>query len=124
MILATITFISHSCSFSPLRPTGFFNDTLSPDGVDRTIVSNVARDNGFEASRSDWFEICRLDRFTASAIGFIGLFVDTSGSMTLNTVRASYNFFLSRVADSNNTVANVFNGQERFITPFLTTLVP
>jgi hypothetical protein len=44
--------------------------------------------------------------------------------MTLSTVRASYDDFLDDLAAANLTIAQVFNGQERWITPFLTTLAP
>ena len=122
LLLYFLTLQNFSESF--LRPTGFANDTLSPDGIDRTIATTVNRDGGNVDLASDWFTLCDIGRFSASTIGFIGLFVDTSGSMRLSTVQASYDAFLADVADANLEIAQVFNGQERFVTPFLTDLAP
>ena len=117
--------VSHTRRFSSsYRPNGFDADTLSPDGIDRTIAATVNRDNGNVASVSDWFTICELDTLSPSSIRFVGLFIDTSGSMTLNTVLASRNEFLADVAAAGLEIAQVFNGSERWIDPFLTTLVP
>jgi hypothetical protein len=99
-------------------PTGFDTDTLSPDGINRTIAKTVSRDNGNVASASDWFTLCE------SSIGFVGLFIDTSGSMTLSTVTASYNKFVADLEREALAYAQVFNRAEDFIVPFLTTLVP
>jgi hypothetical protein len=54
----------------------------------------VARDGGNVANRSNWFSICGLNGLPAGTV--VSLAVDTSGSMTLNTVRASYDWFISQ----------------------------
>ena len=105
-------------------PEGFYNDTLSPDGIDRTIAKVVNRDGGNPDLVSDWFDACELGRLSPASVGFIGLFIDTSGSMTLSTVLASRDQFLLDVEAANLAIAQVFNGAERWIDPFLTTLVP
>ena len=105
-------------------PEGFYNDTLSPDGIDRTIAKVVNRDGGNPDLVSDWFDACELGRLSPASVGFIGLFIDTSGSMRLSTVLASRDQFLLDVEAANLAIAQVFNGAERWIDPFLTTLVP
>jgi hypothetical protein len=106
-------------------PTGFLNDTVgNVDGVDRTIYEWVNRDGGDTDLVSDWFNLCGLSRFTPASIEFIGLFVDTSGSMALDTVRASYDKFLVDLANAGLAFVPVFNGFERWVDPFLTELVP
>ena len=75
---------------------------------------------------SDWFDICKLSQYTSSTstIGFVGLFIDTSGSMTLNTVLASYNKFREDVAAAGLSIATVQNSAENWVAPFQTTLAP
>jgi hypothetical protein len=106
-------------------PVGFFNDTLSPDGVDRTIALVVNRDGGNTTLTSEWLTLCELDKLSNNSIDFVGLFVDTSGSMTLSTVQASYDKFVnvdSKAAGLN--IVSVFNGNENWIYPFRSELVP
>ncbi|KAL7577367.1 hypothetical protein ACA910_002098 [Epithemia clementina (nom. ined.)] len=105
-------------------PDGFFNDTYNNlDGIDRTIVRSVERDDGGVLS-SDWFDICQLDLISPNSVPFIGLFIDTSGSMNLNTVRTSRDLFLENVAAAGFNISEVFNGAEQWLDPFLTTLIP
>lgn len=54
----------------------------------------VNRDGGSIASRSDWFAICQLDQLPEGSV--VSVAIDTSGSMTLDTVRASYDYFIQR----------------------------
>ncbi|KAG7373026.1 Dictyostelium Slime mold-like repeat protein [Nitzschia inconspicua] len=105
-------------------PPAFETDTLSPDGIDRTIVSLVNRDDGDAGLVSDWFNICGLGVYSSSSISFIGLFIDESGSMTLDTVRASYNKFISDLTNAGFTFQEVNNDFEEWVDPFLTTLAP
>lgn len=114
------------CAYSRLHsPDGFDDDTVNnPDGFDRTLAVRVNRDNGNVAAASDWFSTCQLDRLSPSSVPFVGLFIDTSGSMNLGTVRASYDRFLTALSSANLTYAQVFNGAEQWVTPFITTLVP
>ena len=96
----------------------------NPDGIDRTLAMTVSRDGGNVQLASDWFSACQLDRFSPSSVPFVGLFIDTSGSMTLGTVQASYEKFLQDLEDAGLTYAQVFNGAEQWVTPFITTLAP
>lgn len=76
----------------------------------------VKRDSGYLHAREDWYAICNLDRLPSGSP--VVLFVDTSGSMTLNTVRASYDFFVSRCAARGISVIPVYNDNEDYIAPF------
>lgn len=102
-------------------PPAFVNDT-------RTTFADVSRDDLGDQSiipgPSDWFTICGFGVYMGSDVEFIGKFLDTSGSMTRFTVADSENLFLEKVSNSNLVIREVFNGQEDWITPFLTTLVP
>ena len=94
------------------------------DDFRTSVALTVNRDGGNAELASDWFNACQLSDLSPSSIQFVGLFIDTSGSMTLNTVRASYDKFLVDLAAAGLTFAQVFNNQERWIDPFLTTLAP
>lgn len=76
----------------------------------------VARDEGNVSLRSDWYDLCGLDALPMHSS--IALFVDNSGSMTTNTVRASYNYFMQRLQERSISVVVVENGDEDYITPF------
>lgn len=76
----------------------------------------VRRDSGLVHAREDWYSICGLDRLPNDSS--VVLFVDQSGSMTLDTVRASYDLFLARCAARGIQVLPVFNANEDYITPF------
>ena len=106
-------------------PNGFADDTVNnPDGFDRTLASTVNRDNGDVGLISDWFSLCQLDLLSPNSVPFVGLFIDTSGSMRLSTVQASYNQFLVDLNAANLTFAQVFNPSEQWVDPFITTLAP
>ena len=76
----------------------------------------VTRDNGNVSNRSDWFVICGLDQAEEGSV--VSLAVDTSGSMTLSTVRASYDLFISKVNAAGFTlVVNTTFPSERWIDP-------
>lgn len=77
----------------------------------------VNRDNGDTSKRSDWFSIIGMDRLPEGAE--VALFVDKSGSMTLNTVRASYDLFVSKCSNKNLRLVTTFNGSENWIAPFI-----
>ena len=108
-----------------IRPNGFEEDTVNnPDGIDRTIVTTVNRDGGNVNAVSDWFNACRLGEISTASLRFIGLFIDTSGSMTLSTVQASYNKFVEDLNNTGLVFDEVFNGREEWIDPFLVDLAP
>ena len=78
----------------------------------------VNRDEGNENNTTDWFSLCKVDELPDGST--ISLFIDTSGSMTLNTVRASYDLFIAKCNEKNITIASVVeNNNEDWITPFL-----
>ena len=74
-----------------LRPSSYINDSL-------THTVTVARDGGNVSNRSDWFAICNLE--TQPPGSYVAVWLDVSGSMTLSTVRASYDYFFERCADA------------------------
>ena len=80
----------------------------------------VNRDGGNAADATDWYKICKIDDLPEGSS--IALFIDTSGSMTLQTVRASYDAFIAKLNAKNITVTTVTNNQEDWITPFLVNL--
>ena len=65
-----------------------------------------------------------MDKFKGTGISYIGKFLDVSGSMKHKTVAPSDDWFNKRVAEAGLEIREVYNGDEDWITPFLTTLVP
>lgn len=87
-------------------PVEFNSDALATYSV-------VNRDNGSVFSASDWFSICGLSTYPANTL--VSLFIDTSGSMDLDTVRASYNKFLDDCSNNDIVIAgNSQNQSERW----------
>ena len=80
----------------------------------------VNRDNGAVVNATDWYKICKIDDLPEGSS--IALFIDTSGSMTLQTVRASYDAFVAKLNEKNITITTVTNNSEDWITPFLVDL--
>lgn len=80
----------------------------------------VNRDGGTTADATDWYKICNLDDLPEGSS--IALFIDTSGSMTLQTVRASYDLLVEKLNAKGITITTVTNNQEDWITPFLVDL--
>lgn len=80
----------------------------------------VNRDNGNTDLASDWYTICGLENIPEGSK--IALFIDNSGSMTTATIQASYNLLVSKLAAKNISIITVTNGNEDWITPFLTDL--
>jgi len=50
------------------------------------------------------------------------LFIDTSGSMTMSTIQASYDLLVSKLNARAITIISVTDSGEDWITPFLTDL--
>ena len=50
------------------------------------------------------------------------MFIDTSGSMTMSTIQASYNAFVEKLNARGITIITVTNSNEDWVTPFLTDL--
>ena len=69
---------------------------------------------------TDWYDICNIDTLPEGSS--IALFIDTSGSMTMATVQASYDAFVAKLNAKNITITTVTNSNEDWITPFLVDL--
>jgi len=81
---------------------------------------NVNRDNGISANASDWYTICGMDNLPDGSK--VALFIDTSGSMTMSTIQASYDLLVSKLNARAITIISVTDSGEDWITPFLTDL--
>ena len=77
----------------------------------------VSRDNGATNNLTDWFALCKLDSVVPGTI--VGLFIDRSGSMTQQTVSASYNLFYAKCAENGIKIVEVTNQSEDWILPFI-----
>ena len=82
---------------------------------DGRLLQGVNRDGGVVVDRSDWFGIVGLQTGVDTRIG---LFVDVSGSMTLDTVQASYNKFLSDCSTAGIDINPQTNSAEDWLEPF------
>jgi len=80
----------------------------------------VTRDGGNTENATDYYELCNIDSLPENSK--IALFIDNSGSMTTDTIRASYDLLVSKLNEKNITIITVENGEEDWITPFLTEL--
>ena len=83
----------------------------------------VNRDNGNVGSRSDWFTICNFQNLPYGTI--VSIWIDISGSMTLSTVQASYDYFLQRCAAAGiEIVLSLSASGERYIEGHIQYLPP
>lgn len=83
----------------------------------------VNRDNGNAGSRSDWFNICNFQNLPYGTI--VSIWIDISGSMTLATVQASYDYFLQRCAAAGiEIVLSLSASGERYIEGHIQYLPP
>ena len=80
----------------------------------------VNRDDSNPGYESDWFAICDIDTLPEGSS--IALFIDTSGSMTMSTVQASYDKFVAKLNAKNITITTVTNSNEDWITQFIVDL--
>ena len=76
----------------------------------------VNRDQGTTANASDWYTICNLDQIPNNSK--VALFIDTSGSMTMNTVQASYDLLTSKLTARGITYITVQNNNENWVSDF------
>ena len=81
---------------------------------------HVNRDGGGTNATSDWYTICGIDNIPDGSK--VALFIDTSGSMTMSTIQASYDLLVSKLNERAITIISVTNSSEDWITPFLTDL--
>ncbi len=100
-------------------PAITINDTsyIGLNFTDKTFGPiDVNRDGGVTSNASDWYTICGLDKLPDGAK--IAIFVDISGSMTMNTIQASYDLLISKLQARNMDIITVQNSNEDWITPF------
>jgi hypothetical protein len=112
--------------FYLLDPGGGSFGHIPPDFASDPIAFGpiaVNRDNNNVANRSDWFTICALNGLPSGTV--VSLAVDTSGSMTLSTVRASYDWFIEKCNNAGFIlVVDTTFPNERWITPHNKSLPP
>ncbi len=87
---------------------------------------NVNRDSGMTSMRSDWFELAGFESLANSG-AIISLWIDTSGSMDMSSVQASYNLFIERCNSAGISVETTTGFGENYIGAFvdeLTGLTP
>ena len=77
---------------------------------------HVTRDGGDANNTSDWYNICGLDAIPDNSK--VAIFIDGSGSMTMNTVAASYQQLSDKLTERGITFITVTNSSEDWITPF------
>ena len=93
--------------------------TINPQNYTKTAVN---RDNGSASAVSDWFDLTGMSQYGAGTE--ITLWVDISGSMTLNTVIESYVQFLAACATANIDVTIVQSTtDEDYVNPFISDVV-
>jgi hypothetical protein len=81
----------------------------------RANYSQVARDGGNTSLRSDWFVICNLQALKPGTV--ISLAIDTSGSMGLSIVKASYDLFKQKCDKAGLVIVESKFGSERWASP-------
>ena len=100
------------------------NDTSTVPGTNANGLTFgpviVNRDSGVVANATDWYKICKIDDLPEGSS--IALFIDTSGSMNMSTIQASYDAFVAKLNEKNITITTVTNNSEDWITPFLVDL--
>jgi hypothetical protein len=105
-----------------LSPAFFDADNFKSNNVDRTIRSRVSQDHGDIKKVSDWFKLCRLDRYSASAIDSVDFFLDNTESLPTNHIPKSLAKFKADCATNGlaiKEVAEVAGYKESWIMPFM-----
>ena len=82
---------------------------------------DVNRDNGMTTSRSDWYELAGFESLANSG-ALISLWIDTSGSMDMSSVQASYNLFIERCNSAGISVETTTGYGENYIGAFVNEL--
>ena len=99
--------------FFLLEPASGFSGTLY---VPSAFSSDPLATHQAVSTNADWYTIAGLDQEPLGAQCI--LFIDQSGSMTINTVINSYNSFKSKAIQRQNKIAVVDNQSEDYIAPF------
>ena len=105
-------------NFWLLQPGGTITDLKIPAEYaadSKANYSQVARDNGNTFSRSDWFMICNLGSYSTGTV--VSLAIDTSGSLRLLAVRASYDLFKQKCAQAGLVLVEATLNDERWAPP-------
>ena len=76
----------------------------------------VNRDNGNKNNISDWYSLCNLEEIPDRSK--IVLFIDTSGSMDMSTIQASYDLLVEKLNKRRITVVLIRNSSENWISTF------
>ena len=99
--------------FFLLQPNTGYNASLY---VPPAFSTDANATHQIVSTTADWYTIAGLDQ------EFVGaqciLFIDQSGSMTINTVITSYNSFKAKAIQRQNKIAVVDNTSEDYIAPF------
>ena len=82
---------------------------------------DVNRDSGMTSMRSDWFELAGFESLANSG-ALISLWIDTSGSMTMSDVSASYNLFIEKCNSAGISVETTTGFGENYIGAFVNEL--
>ena len=82
---------------------------------------DVNRDNGMTTSRSDWYELAGFESIANSG-ALISLWIDTSGSMTMSSVQASYDLFIEKCNSAGISVETTTGYGENYIGAFVNEL--
>lgn len=92
------------------QPASFTADPLAYGPI------AVNRDNGNPALASDWYTICNIDKLPNGSN--FALWIDNSGSMTTNTVRASLDLLNAKIAPRGITYNLQTDTGENWVLPF------
>ena len=100
-------------------PPAFLAELADPAG--KVIRHHdVPRDNGSQASATDWYAMCELDSLKAQGATKVAYFVDDSGSMSVASVQASIDLLHQRLAaEGIELVMGTSNTNENWVSPFL-----
>jgi hypothetical protein len=70
----------------------------------------------------NWYTLCDIGSFAATGINFVGLFIDTSGSMTAATVKVMTETFITNLTSAGLKYKTLLNMDEDWILPFIAEL--
>ena len=106
----------------PNEHAGLGTPSSSLNGVTEYFrMYDVNRDSGIEELRSDWFELAGFESLANSG-ALISLWIDTSGSMDMSSVQASYNLFIERCNSAGISVETTTGFGENYIGAFVNEL--